>query len=84
VTITDRGQETASSTLRLSIAPSRVLGLPPTLGLTVIFGAVLGIGVVVILSVILTLRGKKSSQLRDKQGESNQGNLSLAKASFVS
>ena len=59
VTVTDEGQETANSTLRLSIGPPHVLGLPQTIGLLVIFGTLLGTGVVAILSVVLALRRKK-------------------------
>ncbi|TMI21044.1 PKD domain-containing protein [Candidatus Bathyarchaeota archaeon] len=58
VTVTDQGQETANSTLRLSIAPPRVLGLPQGTGLAVIFGGILGTSAVAILSVILLLRRK--------------------------
>jgi hypothetical protein len=37
-----------------------------------IFGAILGICALVILSVVLTLRGKKGSQIRSRQeSESN-------------
>jgi hypothetical protein len=76
VTVTDHGQETASSTLRLSIAPSRVLGLPQAMGLAVIFGAVLGICVLVIVSVVLALRPKKGTQINAQQDtESNHRNL---------
>jgi hypothetical protein len=64
VTVTDQGQETANSTLRISIAPPRVLGLPQTMVSALIFGAILGICAVVILSVVLTLRGKRGSQIR--------------------
>jgi chitodextrinase len=59
VTVNDEGGETASSTVRLSIGPSRVLGLPRTTGLAVIFGAILGIGAVAILSAVLAVRRKK-------------------------
>jgi hypothetical protein len=42
-----------------------------------IFGAILGICAMVILSVFLTLRGKKGSQIvPGHDTESNQGNLS--------
>jgi chitodextrinase len=67
VTVTDQGQETANSTLRLSIAPPRVFGLPQTMVSALIFSAILGICVVVILSVVLTLRGKNGSQIRSRQ-----------------
>jgi PKD repeat protein len=77
VTITDQGQETANATLRVSIAPPRVLGLPRTMVPALIFGAILGICAMVILSVFLTLRGKKGSQIvPGHDTESNQGNLS--------
>ena len=58
VTVTDQGQETANSTLRLSIAPPRVLGLPRTMLQALIFGAIFGICAVIILSAVLLLRRK--------------------------
>jgi len=60
VTVSDQGRETANSTVRLSIGPSRVLGLPWAIGLVVIFGAILGIGAAAILSVVLAIRRRKA------------------------
>jgi len=57
VTVTDQGGETASSTVRVSIGPSRVLGLPQAMGLAVIFGAILGAAA--ILSIVLAIRRKR-------------------------
>jgi len=84
VTVTDQGKETAISTLRVSIAPARVLGLPQAMGLVVIFGSLLGICALVILSVVLVLRSKKGSQINPQDTESNQGNLSSDQARGVS
>jgi len=64
VTVTDQGQETATATLQVTIAPPRVLGLPRTMGLALIFVAVLGICMVAILSVVFTLHRKKSFRIR--------------------
>ncbi|TMI21737.1 PKD domain-containing protein [Candidatus Bathyarchaeota archaeon] len=62
VTVSDQGGETAMSTVRVSIGPSRVLGLPEAMGLAVIFGAILGIGAVAILAVVIAIRPKKGTQ----------------------
>jgi len=59
VTVTDRAMESANATTVLTVGPQRVLGLPQTMGLAVIFGAVVGIGAVLILSIFLTLRRKR-------------------------
>ena len=59
VTVTDRAMESANATAVLTVGPQRVLGLPQTMGLAVIFGAVVGIGAVLILSIFLTLRRKR-------------------------
>src|SRR3989441_12814202 len=59
VTVTDRGMESANATAVLTVGPQRVLGLPQAMGLAVIFGAVVGIGAVLILSIFLTLRRKR-------------------------
>jgi len=61
VTVTDQGRETANSTVRVSVGPSRVLGLPQAMGLAVIFGAVLGIGAAAVLSVVVAIRRKKGT-----------------------
>ena len=59
VTVTDRAMESANATAVLTVGPQRILGLPQAMGLAVIFGAVVGIGAVLILSMFLTLRRKR-------------------------
>jgi hypothetical protein len=49
-----------------------------------IFGAILGICALVILSVVLVLRSKNGSQINPQDTESNQGNLSSDQARGVS
>ena len=61
-TVIDQGNEAANSTARVSIGPSRVLGLPEAMGLAVVFGAILGIGAVAILTVVIAIRRKKGTQ----------------------
>jgi hypothetical protein len=62
VTVTDRTMESANATAVITVGPQRVLGLPPATGLAVIFGAMIGTGALIVLSVALTLRRKKRRQ----------------------
>jgi len=64
VTATDRSGESATGTVSITVGPERVLGLPQAIGLAVIFGAIVGIGAIAILSVALGLRWKKRGQAR--------------------
>jgi hypothetical protein len=56
VTVTERGGGSASRTVSITVGPQRVLGLPQATGLAVIFGAIVGISAIVILSITLALR----------------------------
>jgi hypothetical protein len=62
VTVTDRAMESANATAIITVGPHRVLGLPQTVGLAVLFGTTGGIGAIAILSVALALRRKKRHQ----------------------
>jgi hypothetical protein len=62
VTVTERGGESATGTVSITVGPQRVLGLPQATGLAVIFGAVVGIGALVILSIILAVRRRRRRQ----------------------
>jgi hypothetical protein len=62
VTATDRAGESASSTVNITVGPQRVLSLPQAMGLAVVFGIIVAIGAVGILSVVFLLRRKKMRQ----------------------
>jgi hypothetical protein len=62
VTVTDGAMESANGTTIITVGPQRVLGLPQTVGLAVLFGMTVGIGALTILSVTLALRRKKRHQ----------------------
>ncbi len=62
VTATDRAGESASSTVNITVGPQRVLGLPQAMGLAVVFGIIVAIGALGILSVVFLLRRKKMRQ----------------------
>jgi hypothetical protein len=59
VTISDRAGKSATTTLDLDVAPSRVLGLPHDLGLAVSYGITGTIAATVIIVVPLALRRRK-------------------------
>jgi hypothetical protein len=59
VTISDRAGKSATTTLDLDVAPSRVLGLPHDLGLAVSYGITGTIAATVIIAVPLALRRRK-------------------------
>jgi hypothetical protein len=54
--------ESANGTTIITVGPQRVLGLPQTVGLAVLFGMTVGVGALTILSVTLSLRRKKRHQ----------------------
>jgi PKD domain len=62
VTVTDRAGESATSVVSVTIAPQMVLGLPPALGLAVIFGTLAGAVAVAILAVSLVVRRRKTPE----------------------
>jgi len=62
VTVTDRAGESATSKVSVTVGPQRVLGLPQTTGLAVIFGAIAGVVVIAILSAFIAVRRRKRSQ----------------------
>ncbi len=70
VTVTDQAGESVTATISMVIGPEKVLGLPQAMGLAVIFGSILGIGVIAILSVALALRRKKRHHLPQTESDS--------------
>jgi PKD repeat protein len=62
VTVTERGGEFATSTVSITVGPQKVLGLPRALGLAAIFGGILGISAIVVLSIVMVLRRRKRPQ----------------------
>jgi PKD domain-containing protein len=62
VTVTDRTGESATSTAPITVGPERVLGRPQATGLAVIFGAIVGILAIVILSAFRTIRSRNRRQ----------------------
>jgi hypothetical protein len=62
VTVADRGGETATAILILSVGEQRVLGLPQETALAVIFGSAMGIVAVASISLFLAARRKKNHQ----------------------
>jgi hypothetical protein len=62
VTVTDHLGKSATATVRIAVGPQKVLGLPPAMGMAVIFGGIAGIGAIVIVSIALVLRRKNRRQ----------------------
>ena len=62
VTVTDQAGESVAATVSITVGPQKVLGLPAALGLGIIFGTILGIGALAILSTVLVIRRRKRRQ----------------------
>ena len=59
VTVTERGGESATSIVSVTVGPQKFLGLPRAMGLAVIFGGIIGIIAIVVLSIAMVLRRRK-------------------------
>jgi hypothetical protein len=62
VTVTNQAGEAATATVSITISPQKVIPQPQTIGLPVIFGVIVGISAIVIFSVALLVRWKKTRQ----------------------
>ena len=62
VTVTDQAGESVTATVRITVGPQKVLGLPAAVGLGIIFGTISGICALAILSTILVIRRRKRRQ----------------------
>ena len=62
VRVTDQAGETATATVSITTSPQKVIPQPQTIGLPVIFGVIVGISAIVIFSVALLVRWKKTRQ----------------------
>jgi PKD repeat protein len=62
VTVTDHAGQSTTAKVSITVGPQRVLGLPQAMGLVVIFGALVGISAIVIVSIGVALRRKRRRQ----------------------